>query len=650
MKKYRFRDKFFPYGMMFFTLAVAPTFFTSSLKACSLLAQSAAPDLSIPTSVPSGTAVKIDGSSSMTTLNQALKQRFETQFPGTKVELSYEGTDLALKSVLEGKNDLAAIGRTLTNTEKAQGLTLAPISRNKIAILVGVDNSFNGSLTVEQFAKIFRGEITDWSEVGGAPGAIRVIDRPKTSDTRQAFLNYPSFQSVPFQPGATATQSEDSTEAVVKALGKDGIGYAIVDQVTGQPTARIVPMHDTLPTDPRYPFSQPLAYAYKADLNPGARAFLGYAIASENHQAIEAIGATVPIPTQPVQPSPNAIASAASPASLTVAASPAAGPAPVAIEPESSNNAGWLWLLALPLLGGLLWWLLRDRGAESVAPPAVAPLEVVPIARSVADSRIILAPRDCQNAYAYWEMPDETRAELRRHDRQLKLRLYDVTDSHNNYQTQQIQQLDCHEPEQDLHIVIPLDDRDYRVELGYLTGDRWLKLAHSAPVRVPVCPLPETNRAERQVQVADNGAFALRKAAIAGAAMTGTLAVERAVSQRRYSWSAPTYQKSQIILVPLSPKSAYVYWELSQADQDAARRQGAEKMALRIYEVINLDREDVSAHSMQQFECDERARDRHVPIPVSDRNYVAEVGYITGDGRWLSSIRSQFVQVPNAQR
>jgi len=666
MKKYRVRDAFFPYGLILFALAATPTFFVSSLKAYPLLAQSAAPELSVPTAVPSGTTVKIDGSSSMAATNQSFKQRFETQFPGTKVEIGYEGTDQALKSVLEGKSDLAAIGRPLTDAEKAQGLTVAPVSRKKIAILVGADNPFNGSLTVEQFAKIFRGEIKDWSEVGGAAGAIRMVDRPETSDTRQAFLNYPIFQPAPLQLGANATQlSEDSTEAVIKELGKDGIGYAIVDQATAQPGARIVPMHDTLPTDPRYPFSQPLAYAYKAGLNPGASAFLGLAIVRGQPQPTANAQVASPVPPSPVPPSPEATVSpAAVSPSPTVAISPAAvSPSPTAaIETNgASSNLGWLWLLALPLLGGLLWWLMRDRTPEPIVP--VAP---VPAPRPIPDSRIILSARDCKNAYAYWEVPDETKNDLRRQERQLKLRLYDVTDSPNNYQTTQIQQLNGREHEQDLHIAIPRDDRDYLVELGYLTEDnRWTKLAHSAPIRVPACPIPESIQTERQLYpVVDAGAFVQRKAAAvpgviattaaaavattAAAAAAGTLAVDRAVGQRPYGWTQPDHKKSQIILVPRTSKSAYAYWEISQADKDAARQQGAEKMALRIYEVTNLDMDKVSAHSMQQFECDERDCDRHVPIPVTDRDYVAEVGYITGDGRWLSTARSQHVWVPVA--
>ena len=92
--------------------------------------------------------------------------------------MAASSTDEALKSLLDGKIDLAAIGRPLSAAEKAQGLKETPIGREKIAIIVGSDNPFSGDLTFEQFAKIFRGEITNWSELGGAPGAIRFIDRP----------------------------------------------------------------------------------------------------------------------------------------------------------------------------------------------------------------------------------------------------------------------------------------------------------------------------------------------------------------------------------------------------------------------------------------------------------------------------------------
>ena len=98
------------------------------------------------------------------------------------------------------------------------------MAREKIAIFVGPENSFDGDLTFEQFGQIFRGEITDWSKAGGKPGPIRFIDRPASSDTRTAFNAYPTFQKAPFKTGATADPvAVDETAAVIGQLGNDGI-------------------------------------------------------------------------------------------------------------------------------------------------------------------------------------------------------------------------------------------------------------------------------------------------------------------------------------------------------------------------------------------------------------------------------------------
>jgi phosphate transport system substrate-binding protein len=46
------------------------------------------------------------------------------------------------------------------------------LHQEKIAIILGANNPFQGSLTPEQFAKIPRREIKDWSELRGQSGKI----------------------------------------------------------------------------------------------------------------------------------------------------------------------------------------------------------------------------------------------------------------------------------------------------------------------------------------------------------------------------------------------------------------------------------------------------------------------------------------------
>ncbi len=244
----------------------------------------------VPTSVPSDTSLQVSsGSDAMTLISDALKADFEGKFDGAAVNVDAVGANQAIQALINGDADLAAISRPLTENERAQGLSAVDVNRIKIAMIVGEDNPFSKSLTTEQFAKIFRGEITDWSEVGGPSGAIRLVDRPDTSDTRLALAPYPVFQAAEFATGSSASQlNTDSTKDIAKELGADGISYGLISEVEDLAGVRILSMHKTLPTDPRYPFSQPFSFVYKGEPSPAVAAFLGYAAGEPGQSALKA--------------------------------------------------------------------------------------------------------------------------------------------------------------------------------------------------------------------------------------------------------------------------------------------------------------------------------------------------------------------------
>ncbi|MDY7003935.1 MAG: substrate-binding domain-containing protein, partial [Cyanobacteriota bacterium] len=231
----------------------------------------------IPESLPSGTKIRLYGSNSMTVINRLLKQRYEEKYPDAQVELAAGDTSEVLEALRKGETDIAAIGRPLTAEEKDQGLVQVPIERGKIAVIVGPENPFLENLSFDQFAQILRGEVTNWSEIGGPQVPIRFIDRPEFSDTREALKSYDVFKTAPFQTGGNATRvSLDDTAAVIQELGKNGISYAIADQVLNKEDVRVIQMHKTLPNDPRYPYSQPRNYIYNKDAAPPeVLAFMG---------------------------------------------------------------------------------------------------------------------------------------------------------------------------------------------------------------------------------------------------------------------------------------------------------------------------------------------------------------------------------------
>jgi hypothetical protein len=756
-----------------------------------VLAQSPTPSLSPPIDLPQGTTVKVDGSSSMATINQALKKVYETKYAGTSITLAEEGSDTALKALLDGSIDLAAIGRPLTEQEKQQGLVAKPIARHKIAIIVGPDNPFTGNITFDQFAKIFRGEIKDWSALGGTPGPIRFVDRPTFSDTRQAFRPYPVFQKAPFKTGETAKQTaKDSTGEVIQALGTDGIGYAIADQVLDRTDVRIISMHKTLPDDPRYPFSQPLAYVYKGTPSPGVLAFLGVATASGSQAIIEAAretgtkaaADTSPAPVSP-SPSPSPVASAT--------ASPEVAAASPTASPETQGVSPW-WLLLLPLIGIPLWLWLRGRGAAPApatppgiatppdrfsTPPVVPPGEVPPAAGAVAAgsvttppappadippaagtvsvgdaalaggavaagagaaglagfaasgeaespaidpsaaelppieppadavppvepplpavippeanvpgaaiaagglaaagaaavmglagggagdrSRVTLTPQGNDQALAEWDTPGAHKAELRQQGgRVLKLRLYDVTGLNLNEQRPQSFQEFPVRDESTQHAASVRPDRDYLAEIGYVTEDHyWLSLARSNSIRLPSTKTEAANVVGGATLAAGAGLAALAtlsndkaqadvEAAKYNVGQTDLSSESLASVDEGLPDLPEGYGESRIVLMPRDPQWGYAYWDTPNDHKEELRRQGGQKLALRLYDVTDVDLHQTSAHSLQQYDCDELARDWYVPIPVSDRDYVSEIGYLTEDGRWLLLARSNPVRIP----
>ena len=106
------------------------------------------------------------------------------------------------------------------------------------------------------------------------------------------------------------------------------------------------------------------------------------------------------------------------------------------------------------------------------------------------------------------------------------------------------------------------------------------------------------------------------------------------------------YGESRIVLMPRDPQWAYTYWDIPNGHKDELRRQGGQQLALRIYDVTDIDINNQAPHSVQEYLCDELAREWYLPIPVSDRDYVADVGYRCADGRWLVLARSASVSIP----
>ena len=131
-------------------------------------------------------SVATNGSTSMEKVIGALSEQFMADNGGVTVTYDATGSGAGIEAASNGSADIGLSSRALKDEETASGLVGTTVALDGIAVIVNAGSKV-ADLTVEQIAKIFTGEITDWSEVGGDAGTISCVGREAGSGTRDGF-------------------------------------------------------------------------------------------------------------------------------------------------------------------------------------------------------------------------------------------------------------------------------------------------------------------------------------------------------------------------------------------------------------------------------------------------------------------------------
>ena len=256
-------------------------------------------DSSAQTEAPAALSgsVSTNGSTSMEKVIGALSEQFMADNSGVTVTYDPTGSGAGIEAASNGSADIGLASRALKDEEKAGGLTETIVALDGIAVIVNADSKV-ADLTVEQIGKIFTGEITDWSEVGGEAGKISCIGREAGSGTRDG------FESITGTKDACKLDQElTSTGGVIEAVAgnPNAIGYASLSAVEGKDTIKAVTVGGVACTeatvlDGSYAIQRPFVLVTKTGetLSPAAQAFFDYATSSAASQLIKAAGA-VPV-------------------------------------------------------------------------------------------------------------------------------------------------------------------------------------------------------------------------------------------------------------------------------------------------------------------------------------------------------------------
>ena len=133
----------------------------------------------------SGT-VSTDGSTSMEKVIGGLGEMFMERNSDITFTYNPTGSGSGIKAVKEGRCDIGLASRSLKTEEAESGLTETVLAYDGIAVIVNLENPVS-DLDVQTIAKIYTGEITNWSEVGGNDAEIVLVGREAGSGTRDGF-------------------------------------------------------------------------------------------------------------------------------------------------------------------------------------------------------------------------------------------------------------------------------------------------------------------------------------------------------------------------------------------------------------------------------------------------------------------------------
>ncbi len=172
--------------------------------------------------------ITVKGSDTLVILAQKWAEEYMKTTSNVSIQVTGGGSGVGISALINGATDIANASRKMKQTEKEKlkaryntlGVEVA-CAKDGITIYLNTASKVT-ELSIAQLGKIFRGEITNWKEVGGDDQSIKLYGRENSSGT------YVFFQeNVVKGDYATSCQTLPGTAAVVNAVKKDtyGIGY-----------------------------------------------------------------------------------------------------------------------------------------------------------------------------------------------------------------------------------------------------------------------------------------------------------------------------------------------------------------------------------------------------------------------------------------
>ncbi len=245
--------------------------------------------------------IQVKGSDTIVNASQAITEGFMKENKDAKIAVTGGGSGVGISALINKTTDIAMASRNIKEKElkKANevGVNIEEIvlGYDGITLIVNHDNNVK-ELSSETLGKIFRGEVTNWKEIGGDDATIVALSRDNSSGTHEFFKEHivrgNGDDAAEYGEKTLYMPSNEAIKQEVKnnkyAVGYIGMGY-MDSSVHGMAVDNVLPTAANV-SDKSYPIARAVYWYVPAKREGDIKALVDYAISPAGQEFVEAEG------------------------------------------------------------------------------------------------------------------------------------------------------------------------------------------------------------------------------------------------------------------------------------------------------------------------------------------------------------------------
>lgn len=246
--------------------------------------------------------IQVKGSDTIVNVSQYIVEEFMMGHRDARIAVTGGGSGVGISSLINGTADIGMASRNIKEKEikaakdKGENLKEVVIGFDGITIIVNKNNKM-ANLSHEDLGKIFRGEVTNWKELGGEDGEIVVLSRDSSSGTHEFFKEHivrdknkmktaEYGKTVLYMPSNEAIKQEVLSNK--NAIGYIGMGY-VDNKVKSLSVDNVLPTVENV-GNKSYPIAREIYWYVKETDNKTVNNLVDYALSSQGQEIVKSEG------------------------------------------------------------------------------------------------------------------------------------------------------------------------------------------------------------------------------------------------------------------------------------------------------------------------------------------------------------------------